>query len=282
MTDDFVKHWNDLSETGLRTAIVDRLHRLEACGPPIDPRGDIRPHEWIADYFLKTGESRQRLLSLLLAKLLEEVEEKRHWPETARLELLDLLQTTGDTVVTEAVLALLRRNRDSDPIRPAQLLKLLLARGYRATPEFWLQWLERLGADYGGLILGGLASHGPETVGESLPKLVVSPLAQRALRLFLPELEQRWGRDSLKAMIKTVWPRLSAEARTLFSQRFPDLSDITPWLKTLWAAPDQSHLTMARGWGLTDDRRGYAGISEMIVPGANRPNPRLLPEARGV
>lgn len=278
---------DQLTASQLRDLVRQRLHGQMAGGPALDPRGEVRPYRWLLDSYLEARAGGQQRLSRVLADLLEEGAGPKSWPEEARVEILDLVQQAGDETVTEALWAALRRlpeTLDADSVvAAARLLKVQLARGHLGSPGFWLGWLDRLGTDYGALILSGLMEHGADQVAAHLPRLVASPKALRAVLRFLPTLEDRWGRAVLVGVLRAGLPDCPSETATHLKSRFPELAAVEPETVPNPAAPRTpdlaSHLAVLwtgsvqktsfcthRGWDTQEFNSAEVTLVGLVVP----------------
>lgn len=284
---------NLLTGTALRDLVRRRLHGQPAGGPALDPRGDIRPYQWLLDSYVDALPGGQQRLSQAFADLLAESES---WPEAAQVELLDLLQQAGDDAVAPAIWGALRQfpqKLDAEAVtRAARLLKVLLARGHRGSPEFWLDWLDRLGPDYGALVLSGLMEHGADQVAAHLPRLVASPKALRAVLRFLPTLEDRWGQETLLNVLRTGLPRCPSAVAGHLYERYPELTsahakaapalevldrpELAPYRDSLWTqSAEKTCFRTDRGWSVHSFSSVALTMIGMVVQPQPNPHPAL-------
>lgn len=274
-----------LTGDALRDLVRQRLQGEPAGGPAVDPRGEDRPYEWLLDSYREARSGTQQRLSRVFAELLPEALGAAPWPEPAQVELLDLLQGAGDASLDPALWAALRRYPEpldaATATQVGRLLKVLLARGHRGSPAFWLEWLDRLGPDFGALMLSGLLEHGPDQVAAHLPRLVASPKALRAVLRFLPSLEDRWGQGTLLDVLRSGLQGCTPETAEHFWKRYPDLAPERAEVAaaaqpehaandahraSLWALPPRETSYKAhRGWFEGDAVVEYAGMIRMVV-----------------
>lgn len=238
------KDLRELPAPTLEETVRRRLHGESAGGPPMDPHGLTWPSAWLEQGY--EDEALEQLydestkscvqfdyedfrcrLSCVLAKFIGELDERERWSDEARANLLDLAQTTGNYRVTRAIQLALRElgdqlNDDTDPElkrRAAELLKVLVARGQLITPTFWDRWAERLGGDYGVLILSALFRHGYLTVKPRFAALI-TPLIESdsrgAVSGLLIQLDNAWGRELVQRLLRETM------GESFVQEHFPD------------------------------------------------------------
>jgi hypothetical protein len=183
----------------LKGVLRDRLHGLDAGGPPIDPHGNEPVYQWILDTYGRADRRVQDRLLLALKDLLGELPDEQAWPRPAAQELLGLLQRCGRELapsirdLARSGQLIQSRPNDGRDIQ-ALLLKPLIAAGDPATVTFWKEQLNLLGPTYGALIVSAMLPHGLDrTLRELLPDVTADERASQWLVLLLPTLHERCG-----------------------------------------------------------------------------------------
>jgi hypothetical protein len=212
----------DLEFEDLKKVMDDRLHGYPTIGPPFDPRTGPEPYEWLRDEFLMGDNSLQSRMGKVVQIFIGELPDLNRWPADIDGNLFAFIELIGEDVVP-AISEAIRRCIDSIeegrpvPEHHAPLLKCLMALGHKRSPEFWMEQYKHLGDRYGAVIFAGLIEHGFETAIQYLPVLCRDEKAAVWIASFIPNLENRFGKEKVqKAFSGPIWNDFSENAKRRF------------------------------------------------------------------
>lgn len=223
----------DLSIEELENALFDRLCGVGEMGPPVDERVGDQPYFWLrSQYRLASNGLRDRMTEVF-RKFLRNLIDGETWHETARAELLYLLQSAGAGVVPE-IRKLVDRRTLLDDTETGQrfhaaLLKCLINLNHHANPDFWLKQFECLGPEYGALVFSGLTGHGLDVAMSHLAQLSRDPHARQHIVHFLPVLVDRHGLSAVADAVRGQLTGLEDTSRVEFEAAFESLGYFSLW-----------------------------------------------------
>jgi hypothetical protein len=211
----------DLSADDLSQAIYNRLRGHAGVGPPVDPRVGPEPYRWLVEQFEHGDAGLQVRLTAVMRDFLRELpSQPERWPRDLRFALLDWIKAAGHLLVDDlhrlATEGAFLQNESLGVEAHAGLLKCLLALGCLESPEFWLDQLPQLGADYGALIFRGLAEHDLILAMRHLPQLAADAEARHMIRWGLPWLQNKYGLHDVLRQLKAVREQLGKDTYRLY------------------------------------------------------------------
>ena len=200
----------------LREVMCDRLHGRQSIGPPLDPHGDVRPHQWLVESFRAAANGLRDRMEIIASDFTNELTDPGRWPVDARVNLLDLDQECG---LAEDTIRRLLRNRvflnseNPDANAHAMVLKTSVGLGMKWSPGFWMEQLDLLGPDYGSLVFWGLLEHGMEIAASQLDHCCDSEEAIGQMTLIIPSLVDRYGGEEVVRLLSPQLENLPEQAR---------------------------------------------------------------------
>lgn len=212
---------NSLSYEELKKVIFDRLHGHQTMGPPIDPRGDYDPYLWLTEQYKNGNDDLRKRMEKIAEEFMRHIIDLIKWPKDARSNLLCMVREFG---VTNKTLERIIGNRQAFNELGAQvyasLLKCFVSIGEKGAIGFWLEQLELLGNDYGGIIFSGLRKqHGLQIASEFLRQCCGSSIkAAHSIKIQLIVMIAQHGLEEVRKEIEPRLPHLPDKPRQILEK----------------------------------------------------------------
>lgn len=210
MTEQRLRHLNELAPEALRQVIFERLQGRTSLGPPMDPRVGDLPYVWLVDEYDRfADQGLQRRMTAIASDFLKELDHVEAWSPDARANLLDYIQHCGHGLIDDLMTMVREKTLCRAIGKPAHagLLKCLMALEHRISPQFWMEQFDTLGDDYGGLIFAALLDHDLPVAVEHLPRLASSETARKAIVVACIDAIDRFGQTATFDAIRKCMDR---------------------------------------------------------------------------
>ncbi len=200
----------------LKSVVFERLHRRQSIGPLIDPRGDYPPYAWLLDAYEKGSDALRSRMNRAAKELLKELPDTDAWPAEARGYLLNFIsegQLAASTVDKLIRSQTLLHAPGAGPEAHAALFRCTAALGLSYSTDIWLAQLKIIGDDAGGMVFGGLLTHGLDTAIKHLRECCTNEENAITIGLYIPALVPRLGLEIVGKAFESALAGLPAWAR---------------------------------------------------------------------